>query len=406
VSEEKPNTASPSDEKPDSAAGSQDSSASPGNEAAKPADETAKPADEAAKLAEEKVTYSVSPGFSAFLGAQKVGLAISSYQSGKFYLLSQNTDGGLLVDERFHRKAMGICFPDEHTLLLATLFQIIKFKNVLEADQQINNVFDTCYVPRQIFVTGELDAHDVGQLKDDRIVFVNTLYNCLATTSDRHSFTPLWKPPFISKIVKEDRCHMNGLAMEDGVPRYVTAVSKSDTIDGWRDRRFDGGIIIDIATGEIVIGGLSMPHSPRVYRDKLWVLNSGTGELGWVERAEKAQDAKFHPVVFCPGFVRGLSFHGKFAFVGLSKPRYQRFEGLALDKKLEDADSEPWCGVQVIDLDTGVCVHWFRIDGPVAELYDLSVVSGVMRPMSLSFASNEVLGLITHDELAEGAPAF
>ncbi len=136
---------------------------------------------------------------------------------------------------------------------------------MLGPGQQINGVYDACYVPREIYVTGELDAHDIGQLADGRIVFVNTLYNCLATTSERHSFTPIWKPPFISKIIKEDRCHMNGLAMEDGVPRYVTAVSKSDTIDGWRDRRFDGGIIVDVQSGEIVIGGLSMPHSPRVY---------------------------------------------------------------------------------------------------------------------------------------------
>jgi len=357
----------------------------------------------AGQPAEEKVTYSMSPGFAGFLGANKIGLAVSSYQSGKFYLLGQNVEGGLLVDERFFRKAMGICVPDPQTLLLATLFQIIKFKNVLEPDQLVNNVFDTCYVPRELYVTGELDAHDVGQLKDGRIVFVNTTHNCLATTSARHSFTPLWKPPFVSKIVKEDRCHLNGLAMEDGVPRYVTAVSKSDTIDGWRDRRFDGGIVIDVATGEIVIGGLSMPHSPRFYGGKLWVLNSGTGELGWIERAEKAQDAKFHVVAFCPGFVRGLSFHGKFAFVGLSKPRYERFEGLALDKKLADADSEAWCGVQLIDLDSGACVHWFRIDGPVGELYDLCVVPGVMRAMSLSFASNEVMGLITHDPLDESA---
>ncbi|WP_244500096.1 TIGR03032 family protein [Methyloceanibacter superfactus] len=354
---------------------------------------------------EEKVTYSMSPGFAGFLGANKISVAISSYQSGKFYLLGQNVEGGLLVDERFFRKAMGICVPDQQTLLLATLFQIIKFKNVLEPDQLVNNVFDHCYVPRELFVTGELDAHDVGQLKDGRIIFVNTTHNCLATTSDRHSFTPLWKPPFVSKIVKEDRCHLNGLAMEDGVPRYVTAVSKSDTIDGWRDRRFDGGIVIDVATGEIVIGGLSMPHSPRVYNGKLYVLNSGTGELGWVEPAAKAADAKFHVVAFCPGFVRGLGFHGNFALVGLSKPRYERFEGLALDKKLADADSEPWCGVQVIDLNTGACVHWFRIDGPVGELYDVAVVPGVMRGMSLGFASNEVLGLITHDPLAEGGLA-
>lgn len=350
-----------------------------------------------------QVKYSMSPGFSSFLGSNGIGLGISSYQSGKFYLLGQNTDGGLLVDERFFRKAMGIAVPDKDTILLATLFQIIRFKNVLGPDQQINNLYDACYVPRELFVTGEIDAHDVGLLKDGRIIFVNTLFNCLATPSSRHSFTPLWKPPFISKIVKEDRCHLNGLAMEDGVPRYVTAVSKSDTIDGWRDRRNDGGIIIDVATGEIVIGGLSMPHSPRMYNGKLYALNSGTGELCWVEPAAKAADSKLHAIAFCPGFVRGLGFHGKYAFVGLSKPRYERFEGLALDKKLAETDSEPWCGVQVIDLESGAVTHWFRIDGAIGELYDVAVVAGVFRPMSLGFASNEVLSLVTHDELDEAA---
>jgi uncharacterized protein (TIGR03032 family) len=361
---------------------------------------SAPPAEAAAKP-EEKVAYSVSPGFSAFLGSRRISLAMSSYQSGKFYLLGQNLDGGLMVHERFFRKAMGICVPGKDTILLATLFQIVKFRNVLEPDQQINNLHDGCYVPREIFVTGELDAHDIGQLADGRPVFVNTLYNCLATPSERHSFTPLWKPPFVSKIIKEDRCHLNGLAMEEGVPRYVTAVSKSDTIDGWRDRRFDGGIVIDVQSGEIVAGGLSMPHTPRLYRGKLWILNSGTGEIGWIEPRSSADDATFHVLAFCPGFVRGLAFHGKYAFVGLSKPRYQRFEGLALDKKLTETDSEPWCGVQVIDLDSGACVHWFRIDGPVGELYDLGVVPGVVRPMALGFATNEILGLITHDPLTE-----
>jgi uncharacterized protein (TIGR03032 family) len=367
-----------------------------------PAGQEAKAAEPQSTPAEERVTYSMSPGLPGFLGAQRIALAVSSYQSGKFYLLGQNVDGGLLVDERFFRKAMGICVSDKDTLLLATLFQIVRFKNVLEGDQRINDVFDACYVPRETFVTGELDAHDVGVLKDGRVVFVNTLYNCLATTSERHSFTPLWKPPFISKIVKEDRCHLNGLAMAEGVPRYVTAVSRSDTIDGWRDRRSDGGVVIDVQSGEIVIGGLSMPHSPRIHGGRLWVLNSGTGELGWIEPGDGATAAKFHALAFCPGFLRGLAFHGDYAFVGLSKPRYERFEGLALDQKLADADSEPWCGVQVIDLKSGACVHWFRLDGAVAELYDLAVVPGAMRPMSLGFGSNEILGLITHDPLTEG----
>lgn len=353
----------------------------------------------------DAVKYSMSPGLPAFLGSERIAIAVSSYQSGKFYLIGQNVDGGLLVHERFFHKAMGICVADRDTILLATLPQIVKFRNVLELDQTINDLHDACYVPRELFTVGELDIHDIGLMRDGGIIFVNTLYNCLATTSGRHSFTPLWKPSFISKIVKEDRCHLNGLAMEAGVPRYVTAVSRSDTVDGWRDRRADGGVVIDVQSGAVVLGGLSMPHSPRMYRGRLWLLNSGTGEIGWIERGPLAEDARFRVLAFCPGFVRGLAFHGRYAFVGLSKPRHERFEGLALDRRLAEADSEPWCGLQIIDLDTGACVHWFRIDGSVAELYDLGVVPDVVRPMALGFATNEILDLITHDPLATGGSA-
>ena len=114
------------------------------------------------------------------------------------------------------------------------------------------------------------------------MIFVNTLFGCLATFSPRASFQPLWRPPFLSALVPEDRCHLNGLAMRDGRPAYVTAVAASDVADGWRDRRRDGGCVIDVASGGIVASGLSMPHSPRWYRDRLWVLNSGTGEFGSV----------------------------------------------------------------------------------------------------------------------------
>ncbi len=340
------------------------------------------------------VTYSMSPGFVPLMARMRVSVALTSYQSGKFYLLGNNPKGGLMVNERLFQKAMGICV-DGNALILATLFQIHRFENILEKGQAINHLHDACYVPRVTYTTGVLDAHDVGVLENGEIIFVNTLYNCLATTSTRHSFTPVWKPPFISQIIKEDRCHLNGLAMDKGAPRYVTAVSQSNTIDGWRDRRADGGVVIDVASGEIVCKGLSMPHSPRLVDGKLWVLNSGTGELGYVD----IEKQKFQPVAFCPGFVRGLSIHGNYAFVGLSKPRYERFEGLALDKKLRDADSEPWCGLQVIDLNTGGCVEWFRIDGAIGEIYDIALINDVACPMSLGFASGEIKSLITNDAL-------
>jgi uncharacterized protein (TIGR03032 family) len=354
------------------------------------------PASEGAPAAAQpKTTYSMSGGFARLLGRLNLSVGFTSYQSGKLYLLGRNPKKpGLMVDERLFPKAMGLV-AEGRTLVLATLFQIQRFENVLEKGQAINHTQDACYVPRVTYTTGVLDAHEIGLMADGHIVFVNTAYNCLAVPSERHSFAPLWMPPFISALVEEDRCHLNGLAMGKGKPRYVTAVSRSDTIDGWRDRRANGGIVIDVETGEIVCSGLSMPHSPRVVDGQLWVLNSGSGELGEIDRA----CGTFRPRAFCPGFVRGLAIHGRHAFVGLSKPRYKRFEGLALDDKLKATDSEPWCGIQVIDLDSGTCVEWFRMDGAVAEIFDVAVLPGIACPMSLGFASNEIKTLITYEGL-------
>nr|WP_306265234.1 TIGR03032 family protein [Pararhizobium sp. IMCC3301] len=345
---------------------------------------------------EQKVDYSLSPGLMQRLASLNVSIAFSSYQSGLLYFLGRDPKGGAHLHQSAMPKPMGLCLDGQGRLTLTGGFQIMRFENVLDANQRVNETFDACYVPRTIHVTGSLDAHDVGIDENGRILFVNTRYNCLATVSSRHSFEPVWRPPFIDALVDEDRCHLNGLAMDGNKPRYVTAVSRSNTIDGWRDRRADGGVVIDIDRNEIVCQGLSMPHSPRIYQDELWILNSGTGELGVIELPEEqGRMGKFKPRTFCPGFLRGLALHGNHAFVGLSKPRYKRFEGLALDQKLKDADSEAWCGIQIIDLTTGTCVDWFRIDGAVSELYDVEIIPGFTCPMAVSPASPEAANLIT-----------
>ena len=357
-----------------------------------PANESA-PAENPAP--QNTVEYSVSPGMAARLARLNISFAFTSYQSNSLYLIGRNSQGGVNIHQSAMPRPMGISLDPSGGLTLSGAYQILRFQNVLEPDQRINHAFDACYVPRVVHITGHLDAHDVGVDKRGRAVFVNTRYNCIATTSERHSFEPLWRPPFISALIDEDRCHLNGMALEDGVPRYVTAVSASDTIDGWRDRRADGGIVIDMLSNQIICRGLSMPHSPRMHNGELWLLNSGTGELGIVRRSADGAEGYFEPRVFCPGFLRGLAFHGDFAFIGLSKPRYKRFEGLALEQKLKDADSEPWCGVQIIDLTSGTCVDWLRIDGDLAELYDLEVLPGVVAPMAVSPDSSEAAQLIT-----------
>ena len=346
----------------------------------------------------------MSGGFVDLLARLRRSIAFTSYQSGLLYLIGRD-DRGLHLHETVLPKPMGLAITVQGSLFVAGEFQIFRFENVLEPNQRANELFDACYAPRTVFTTGTLDAHDIGVDAEDQPIFVNTRFNCLARPSRRHSFEPVWRPPFISTLIDEDRCHLNGLAMTDGTPSYVTAVSRSDTIDGWRDRRKDGGVVVDVRRDEVLCDGLSMPHSPRQHESRLWLLNSGTGELGFVVPPSAGGAGRFEPTAFCPGFVRGLAFAGAYAFVGLSKPRYQRFEGLALDDRLRQADSEPWCGIQVIDIASGHCVEWFRIDGAVSEIFDVGLLPGIACPMAIAPDTRELARLITFPANATGLPS-
>ncbi len=345
-----------------------------------------------------KVEKSCSRGLAAWLAGNRMSLAISSYQTGRVYLVGSDKSGRVSFFERIFERAMGIV-GNAQRLYLGGLYQLWRFENVLRPNEVIHGQFDKCYVPRNAQTIGDLDIHELGICKNGKVVFVNTKYSCLAELSMTHSFKPIWKPGFISKLAPEDRCHLNGLAMVDGEPKYVTAVCKSDAVDGWRDRRKDGGVVIDIQSNEIVCEGLSMPHSPRWANGKLWVLNAGTGELGWVDFDTKS----FVPLAFFPGFLRGLSIVGNTAAVGLSKPRNQRFEGLQLDAELGKRDVEPWCGVQIVSLTNGDVQHWIRFDGDITEIFDLCFLPNVRNPMMVGLRTPEIRDLITMEtEVKEG----
>lgn len=346
--------------------------------------------------AETKLEVTGSRQFTAWLAEQRISLAFTTYQTGKLFFIGLQPDGQLSIFERTFNRCMGL-WGDGQTLWMSSLYQLWRFENVLAPGQQADG-YDRLYVPQVGYTTGDLDIHDLVIDADGRAVFVNTLFGCLATYSERESFIPLWKPPFLTKLAAEDRCHLNGLAMDNGKPRYVTAVSQSDIADGWRDRRDDGGCVIDVTTNEIVCTGLSMPHSPRVYRDKLWLLNSGTGHLGTVDLLK----GTFEPLTFCPGYMRGLAFVGDYAIVGLSKPRKNKtFSGLKLDGHLAQRDAEAKCGLYVIDLRTGDIAHRLSIEGIVSELYDVVALPDVRRPMALGFKTDEIRRMIS---VGDGQP--
>ncbi|HYC44699.1 MAG TPA: TIGR03032 family protein [Burkholderiales bacterium] len=329
----------------------------------------------------------------AWLAEQKLSIALTTYQIGKLFLLGLNLNGEMSVFERTFNRCMGMC-PTANGFYMTSLYQVWRFENIFAQGEQQDG-YDRLYVPQLGNTTGDLDIHDMAVEADGRLVFVNTLFGCLATLSETHSFVPLWQPPFARKLAAEDRCHLNGLALKDGRAAYVTAVSESDVVDGWRDHRADGGIVIDVQKNEIVCRGLSMPHSPRWHQGKLWLLNSGSGDFGHVD----PKSGRFEPVTFCAGYMRGLYFHGDFALVGLSKPRHNKtFTGLPLDENLKSRKAEARCGVQVIDLRTGDAVHWLRFEGIVEELYDVITLPGVRQPMALGFKTDEIRRVISVGE--------
>ncbi|MEO1641949.1 MAG: TIGR03032 family protein [Pseudomonadota bacterium] len=335
-----------------------------------------------------------SQGLPDWLSEQNVSLALSTYQAGRLMMLGRKPDGTLRAHERLIEQCQGI-WTDGQTLWTSGLHTLWRFEHSEEAARYVGNGVDRQFVPREGRVTGQIDIHDIGVGNiaqfggEDRVspIFVCTAFNCLATYSQTHSFRPLWKPDFISAIVGEDRCHLNGLAMEDGTARYVSAISRSDVADGWRERRRDGGVIIDVASQEIVADDFSMPHSPRLYQGVLWVLDSGRGALCKVdiETGERVE------VAFCPGYARGLSFVGKYAVIGLSKPRNnQTFEDLDLEDLLKAKDTAPRCGLIIVDTETGQTIEWLRFEHTIQELYDVAILEGIAQPELTGFRDDTI----------------
>lgn len=341
-------------------------------------------------MAEPALSLEPSPGLAQWLQERRLSIAFTTYRVGKLFTVGTQPNGRLSIFERTLDRCMGMAVNGSG-FLISTMYQIWKFEDALQPGQESDG-FDRVYLPQVGYVTGSLDTHDVAIDKSGRVLFVNTLFGCLAATSETHSFVPVWKPPFVSALAPEDRCHLNGLAMRDGLPAFMTAVAETDTKEGWREHRTDGGCVISVEDDEVVMRGLSMPHAPRWYDDRLWLHDSGTGRFGQAD----LKDGKFEPISFCPGFLRGLDFVGDFAVMGTSKPRHgDTFSGLPLDEILARSRADAQCAVHVVDLRSGEIAHSLKIEGMVSELYDVVILPETVRPMMIGFQGEEIRRVIT-----------
>lgn len=325
-----------------------------------------------------RIACDASPGFQDWLAQAGGSVAITTYQAGKVALLGHDGRQVLMLMRQFD-KPLGMAVRGNR-IALATRHDLWLFADArpLAHDylEDQPGRYDALYLPRTTYHTGDLNTHDLA-FEGEGLVLVNTRFSCLARLSHDFNFAPLWRPKFVTDLVPEDRCHLNGLAMRDGRARYVTALGTTDVAGGWREKKASGGVLVDVTNDEIVLGGLSMPHSPRWHDGRLWVLNSGAGELLAVDPDRGQSEV----VCSMAGYLRGLCFAGPYALVGLSKIREKHiFGGLPVQERY----GELLCGVAVVDLRSGAEVGMFRYTSGCEELYDLQFLSGVSRPTILN----------------------
>ena len=331
----------------------------------------------------------VDEGFTEWISRFPGTLALTTYQAGKLIFVGWDGRQVTLLPRNFDKPTGLAIAPASNTspsmFALATKFGVTLFADApaLAGDvfQDQPTRYDALFLPRLTYHTGELSTHDLAYAADG-LWLVNTRFSCLSRLSEAFNFVPLWKPPFVSEMVPEDRCHLNGLCVVDGLPRYVTCLGETDTVEGWRENRTTGGVIVDVQSGAILARGLSMPHSPRWHSGRLWFLNSGVGELCALDAASGESTI----VCELPGYLRGLCLTDSFALVGLCQIREQHsFGGLPVQARCQNLK----CGVAVIELESGRQIGLLEFTGGCTELFDIRMIVGPRRAMVMNLEREE-----------------
>lgn len=321
-----------------------------------------------------EIAYEHSAQFVPLLQHLGCSLLVSTYAAGKVVAVGVHEQQLSLGFSNF-QQAMGIAAgPQGLAVGGPNLIWLLPPAQSLAAKIEPAGQYDAAFLAKESFVTGNIHVHELAWGATGELWLVNTLFSCLGTLHEDFHFVPRWRPPFVTELSPQDRCHLNGLAMEQGRPKYVTALGATDAPRGWRDGKVTGGVVIDVDRGNTLADGFCMPHSPRLHEGQLYVLDSGRG---WLVRVDR-DCGTVERIADYPGYGRGLSFCGQFAFVGMSKARESSvFGGVPI---CQDR-SAMRCGVVVIDLVSKRSVAYLEFKTGVEELFDLQVLPGVRCPV-------------------------
>lgn len=341
--------------------------------------------------------YTQTESFVAFLTRLGASLVITTYQANKL-LVARVAGAGMSMLVRTFDRPMGLAVGADR-LALSCRDQVWELRNAPALAPLVEPAgqHDACFVPRTSHVTGDIYVHEIAWAGDE-LWMVNTRFSCLCTLDPAYSFVPRWRPPFVTTFAANDHCHLNGLAVVDGRPKYVTALGETDTPRGWRQNKAHGGCLLEVSSGKTISRGLSMPHSPRWHDGRLWLLESGTGQLLLVDPASDRRET----VTELPGFARGLAFCGQYAFVGLSKIRATSvMDGVPL----ADRRNELKCGVAAVDLAAGCICAMLEFETAVEEIFDIQLLCGVRFPEVMGFQKDTIQHtfIVPPEELPSGA---
>ena len=327
-----------------------------------------------------EITSNYSDSFLEVLEKLNCSLVVTTYQAGKVIIVRKNGDILNTHFRGFH-KPMGCASKGDQLVIggANTVWWMRTMPSVAW-DLEPQGKHDAAFLTNRVNVTGNIEIHEMSFSGDD-LWIVNTRFSCLCGLADnRYNFSVRWRPHFVTELAAEDRCHLNGLAMRDDVPRYVTALGETNTEEGWRANKRDGGILMDVPKNKIILRGLSMPHSPRWHQDRLYLLNSGEGALSFVN------GGKLETVCNLPGFTRGMDMMKNIAFVGLSQIRESVFHGLPITDKKKERN----CGVWIIDLDTGDPVGFLKFDTGVEEIFAVQILPNFLFPEIIEWDAKEL----------------
>ena len=340
-----------------------------------------------------EVRYEYSNNLATILNQLNISLFFSTYQAGKLGVVTVKQNSlNISLNLSFHnfQRGMGMAIsPTQMAVGGQDWVYLLRNDSNLAPQIEPAGSYDACFLARSGQYTGDISIHDLAW-GNQELWIVNTRFSCLCTLSNKYNFLPQWRPNFVSAIAPEDRCHLNGVAMVNNLPKYVTVLGRTDTPGGWREHKATGGCILEVPSSKVITQGLSMPHSPRMYQNRLWVLNSGHGEIVTVDIASGKQEK----IVSLPGYTRGLALVGKYAFVGLSKIRETAIFG---NLPISDRFEELKCGVAVVDLQTRQMISLLEFQAGVDEIFDIQVsqfsAAMISGPHATTDSANQIWSL-------------